>query len=209
MYRCTECGAGGLDVKPTFSPYGIGVCRCGSKSFKEGVYTPPPPPEPPPPSPWLYTLTDAELDEVLKHTNSIKSYNDNKGYPDNWPIGKETDFELKFRGFAAEKAASVMTGLPWRRTMFGSGFKERKACDIGERTEVRNVRKEDGRLAYKTKDTPRLVYLLAVGMPPTFRLAGWLEGREMARMPMDYNVPFPARFAKQTRLNPMPLPEGA
>jgi hypothetical protein len=42
MYRCTVCGEQGLDVTPTFSPYGLGKCRCGNTQFRTDQ---PPPPE--------------------------------------------------------------------------------------------------------------------------------------------------------------------
>jgi hypothetical protein len=166
----------------------------------------------PDPNDWKYTLTPDEMDMILEHVRAIKGYNDHEGYPDTWPIGGESDFEIKFRGYAAEYVASKLTGLPWRKTMFGSGFKERKACDIGQRTEVRNAKKTNGRLGGfnpKKHDDPRYVYLLVTGLPPTFWVRGWLEGTELAEMPMDYSVPSPARFARIDQLHEMPLPEDA
>lgn len=157
----------------------------------------------------IYTLTPEELDEVATFTREVIDYNTKKGYKDNWKIGAEDDWHLKFRGFAAEKAASRLTGLTWNKTRFGSGYRELKPADIGRRVEVRNVKRDDGRLAYKRKDTPGLVYLLLVGEPPTFRAAGWLEGTVMARLPIDNDVPYPARFAQQDVLHSLPLPEDA
>jgi len=159
-----------------------------------------------------YTLTDEEVAEVDAHTRAIIKYNTEHGYKDNWAIGSESDYELKFRGYAAEKAMSRLTGLPWRKVMFGTGFKERKACDIGRRVEVRNIRQRGGSLAFKRKDDVGHVYLLTYGKPPDPILAlGWLEGDELVTFPYlePPRVPFAAHFAQQAALHPMPLPDGA
>jgi hypothetical protein len=159
-----------------------------------------------------YTLMEDEVAEVAAHTERIVKYNTAHRYKDNWAIGDESDYEIKFRGFAAEKAMSELTGLPWRKVMFGTGFKERKACDIGQRVEVRNVRRRDGNLAFKRKDAIDNVYLLTHGKPPgPIRALGWLEGRELVTFPYlePPRVPFAAHFAPQSELHPLPLPEDA
>ena len=156
-----------------------------------------------------YTLTDEDLAEVEAHTRQIIAYNTRKGYRDNWATTPEQDYELKFNGFAAELAASRVTGLSWRKTMFGSGFKERKACDLGNRTEVRNTHHEHGSLPFKPKDDPASVYVLVIGVSPTYRVVGWMEGEDLVKLPVRTDIPYPARFADQSLLSDLPLPRSA
>jgi hypothetical protein len=160
---------------------------------------------------WTYTLDTDQLEEVDAHTRKIIEYNTRRNLVNNWPIGDESDYEIKFRGFCAEYAMALLNGVVWRKIMFGSGYRELKPIDIGRRTDVRNVPDEHGRLTMKRRDSVDNVYLLAVGRPPTFRAAGWLEGRELLRFPYlePPEVRYPAHFASIPELHPMPLPEDA
>ena len=160
-------------------------------------------------------LTEAGWSSAGEHATEAIAAAKRYGYSMKFqPAGGETVHQVNHRGYAAELCGSAATGLGLRWEILKRGYRRRdKRPDLGARTDVRNARKPDGRL-WTDGDRVDWVYLSVVGpvAPRTFLVKGWLEGRELM-VPERWEVPpkvlYPAWFADQRELHPLPMPEDA
>jgi len=206
MYRCTECGAGGLDVKPTFSPYGMGVCRCGSKAFKmRGQAVTPPLPQPVLQPPWSYTLTESEIDHVEKVARGAIARSKGRGgvERDGGSTRESTRFERNANGFAGEvTVARVLGDDEWLPSIVPVKFSD--LPDAAGLSEARTTA-PNRRLIIYPRDKGHRPYTLVWGTRFTLMTAkGWLYGREgKDRRYWEENVPNPNYFVPHTKLRSM------
>lgn len=162
---------------------------------------------PPPPVATAYELTPDELDTVDGFTRRVLARVTARRARDYF-APEESDYELKFRSFCAEYAASRLTGLEWHSAVELVHVNGHKVADIGSRTEVRNTPYRDGHLILRQSDVVEYLFLLMVGDVPVFRAAGWLAGQELMRFPIRV-VRVPGHWAPQGSLRPLPLPSDA
>jgi len=155
----------------------------------------------------IVRLTEEEM--AVERAWTVQVMEDNAKHPERGmthaPPKGETEFDVKLRGFAAERAASKATGLPLNRVL---GTHRPKLHDIGRRVEVKNVRYPNGRLRAWPKDVRSYVFLLVTGNGPEFRLVGWLEGVDLIRG-RNRDKDADSCSVGQGALHPLPLPADA
>ena len=108
-------------------------------------------------------------------------------------------------GLGAELFVARWTGLEWNRGI-------RRLPDVGTDVEVRNVRRGDGMLSLYEYDKGSRRYVLVVGKFPTYRLIGWLPGKEgmierywhpKGALVMGYTLDVSRHLIPQSDLRPM------
>jgi hypothetical protein len=149
----------------------------------------------------LITLTAIEIRQaLLTGGERIVTVIENKLPPthrlaDEWPYRRwGTDIE----GAAAELAFAKARGH-YYDSYVGVNY-ARQAGDVG-RTQVRSTWHDHGCLTVYNSDPDDAPFVLMVGMIPTFRIAGWLYGRE-AKQPRWWqpHLRKPAFFVPQQAL---------
>jgi hypothetical protein len=144
-----------------------------------------------PPERWAVVLSPAEVRAARRLAAAALRRRSGRQPP--------VDGEALARWFGGEIAASKIAGLPHRaRTT-------RRGIAIGARTEVRTYRLPE--LVLSPTDSPRRCYVLMLGGPTRYVLAGWIEGDSAMRAVYANNnggwtVPI-------SDLSPPPLPEDA
>jgi hypothetical protein len=108
----------------------------------------------------------------------------------------ERGWQLDIQGAIAECVAARALNLYWAggRSLEG---------DIGP-YQVRSTVRPNGRLVVNPDDPPDAVFILVVGIPPCFRVPGWILGGDAQQD--RYWTPgaqSPAYFVPQTALHPL------
>jgi len=105
---------------------------------------------------------------------------------------------LDVDGACAELAVAKFTGWPWK-----AGVNTFKEADIEDNIQVKSTPKQDNRLIIRNDDSSDHCYILVVGVAPTFRIVGWIIGRDGKQPQYLYNPNDrePAYFIPQTALN--------
>lgn len=108
-------------------------------------------------------------------------------------------------GFGAELAVARWMGAKWNR---GNARK----TDVEPDVEVRSIRRDDGFLSLYDFDHPKRRYVLTIGRFPSYRLVGWIWGREgmveefftpKGSVVMGFALDYSRFLIPQDRLRPM------
>lgn len=143
------------------------------------------------------TLTAEELRlaamvEVARRVENLSQGRQPKyGAEHGWTTGVE--------GAAAEMALAKHLGVYW-----SGAIGNLKAADVG-RLQVRSTARLDGCLILHPSDADDDVFILAVGVAPTFEFRGWLRAKD-GKLPefwRDPNTGRPAFFVPQDKLRTM------
>jgi hypothetical protein len=206
---CATCGASPVGIFRDGSPRYAGACDHPPLRADEAhaSFTPYAPPFA------VVHLSDEEVAMAHARAESIVATDSERGWRMKFNPRGESRLQVNERGFAAELAASRATGLKLNWTKLGKGYRSRdKLPDIGERVEVRNARRGNGRLVAHPGERKDWAYLLVTGEGRTFVVVGWMEGRALivpARWEEPPKVQYNGYFAAQHDLHPLPLPADA
>lgn len=133
---------------------------------------------------------------VLRHLESFaQGLKNAHGLDGDWRKTLLADID----GSAAEKAYCLFRGIRWT-----GGVNTFHGADAGRATQVRHTRNPRGSLIVREADNQDHFYVLMVGVPPVFRVAGFIRGRD-ARRPEWLKSPNdrePAWFVPQDQLKP-------
>ena len=152
-------------------------------------------------------LSDAEVQRARVHAIEVEDNAHSKGMHMKFDPTGESTIDVKARGFAAEIAAHRVTGLPLHWSLLSKGYRRAdKEPDIGQRTEVRNAQRLDGRLVAYPGERKDYLYMLVVGEDRRYIVVGFLEGRDLIvkrRYEEPPKVRYPGYFASQSDLRPL------
>lgn len=126
----------------------------------------------------VVTLDEAQQADVRKVAERVAAkYKSGRGASMKFaPTGGRTIDSVNLNGFGGELAVSLWTGERWHRG-------DRKKPDVGDDIEVRARGYQHAALPlYDTYDKRDRRYVLAIGALPTYRLVGWIFGREGLNM---------------------------
>lgn len=107
---------------------------------------------------------------------------------------------LHIAGAGGELAAAKALGVYGGLTV--NGFKD---ADLGQRIQVRTRSRSDYDLIVRDDDDDRSAFVLVVGVVPTFRVVGWMQGGD-ARRPewrKNWGGRASAFFVPQSELRPI------
>jgi hypothetical protein len=148
------------------------------------------------------TLTSAEWTIALVVAGIRQCANEAVKRVDAHGASPEDGLILHQQGAAAEAAVAKYLGRWW-----SGAINDLKAADVGN-LQVRSTPYQEGSLIlHKVKDADDDCFILAVGTAPTFRLAGWIRGRDGKSERFwteKKNNGRPAYFVPQEALKPMP-----
>ncbi len=165
----------------------------------------------PPADPAVVELTDDEYAAAFERAEQIIAFDDAQGWSMKFdPRGGETKFDVNLRGYCGELAAKRVTGLPLHWEYLDAGYRGAKHVDLGNRTEVRTVLPTGRRLLRRRPGDPvSRVFLLVIGVGRRYRVAGWMEGRDLV-VPARRDPDPPSSWtAREDELRPLPLPPDA
>lgn len=150
------------------------------------------------------TLTDQELAHAARAgvDRQLRAIAD--GRKDAYGF-KGDPWKIHIEGAMGEMALAKALGRYWSGA--GEGFGE--DTDVGG-VQVRTRSKHSYELYVWPKDEDDAVYVLVTGAAPTFRVHGWIRGREAKREDWFKSLGrAPAYFVPQSALKPFPSPKGA
>lgn len=87
--------------------------------------------------------------------------------------GSIPSIDIDISGAAAEMAVSKYLDCYWQ-----AGINTFHAADIGTEIQVRATKHQAGKLILRNRDNPEHVYFLVVDMMPSFKIAGYVEGKK-------------------------------
>lgn len=158
-------------------------------------------------APVRVSLTEVEWTLALRRAERIVRIDADRGWRMKFePVG-ETQVDVHARGFAAELAAHRVTGLELHWDLLERDYRRRdKPPDLGQRTEVRNARRRDGRLVAHPGERSEYLYLLVTGEGREYLVVGFMEGVELMiprRWEEPPRVQYAGWFATQRSLAPI------
>lgn len=108
--------------------------------------------------------------------------------------------DLHIRGASAEFAVAVGLNLSWRPTVG-----DIKSRDVGSMIEVRSTDRQDGRLIVKPADSADAPFVLVIEEQnaASYRIAGWMLGRDAQQYPILKYGCDPAHYVPQSDLRPI------
>lgn len=112
--------------------------------------------------------------------------------------GYETRMQNTIDGLLAEIAVAKAFGQSW-----SPGGVKVSTGDVGK-IEVRHTKYPQGNLLLYRTDSEEAIYILVVGVYPTLRLAGWIQGFEGKQPAMWKNSVTPCYWIPQAALKPIP-----
>ena len=119
---------------------------------------------------WRELAIAADVGCQRRIRSMAEGLNDAYGYN-----GEGDIWTREVNGAAAEMAVAKFFNRYWE-----AGVNTFKAPDV-EGVQVRHTTREDGCLIIREHDPPDELYVLVIGAPPTFRIAGALYGRQAKR----------------------------
>jgi hypothetical protein len=109
-----------------------------------------------------------------------------------------SDWQLHIEGALGEQAVAKWIGTYWSGQVGNLS-----AADIGKQIETRTTHRLDGSLILHEWDQDDAYFFLLTGQHGTYRIAGWIEGRD-GKLPAFWRDPVggrPAYFVPQAVLN--------
>ena len=169
----------------------------------------------PPPLPVGYRipirLSPEDVARVELHARRVEATATRRGWHNKWSTSGMDIVSLKARGFGAELAVALVTGLEWHPVILNTGYSSaRKLPDVGRRVEVRSSGYE---LWSRPNDRDDWVYVHVSGsLHGGYTVNGWIEGVEF-RTPEHWRQ---GRFGRPSgymvtlvELRALPLPDDA
>jgi hypothetical protein len=150
----------------------------------------------------VVTLSQEEVEIAAMIGCRRRAESKARGRIDNHGLGKADLWAIDIEGAAAEMAYCKFRGKFWSGSV--NSF---KGPDCGQNVQIRSTHHDYGCLIIRHQDSDNDIYVLLVGVCPTFTICGWIKGvdgksEEFAQSP---NGRPPAFFIPQHKLTKFKL----
>lgn len=143
---------------------------------------------------WAEVLIAAQIG-IMRQVENLKV-----GRIDANNLAADQTWQVHVEGALGEAAVAKLLGV------YNSGKGVFRGADVGQ-YQVRTARREGHRLILHPGDLDADIFILAVGQPPAYRIAGWITGGE-GKQSHFWTEPVkgrPAFFVPQEALYPIEL----
>lgn len=145
-----------------------------------------------------FTLSQVEMQLACQAGCMRRLIAIQKGCKDKTPFGQTQDYwSADIEGAAAELVVAKWLGKYWSGVA-SDAFQDLEG-DVGK-FQVRHTTRRDGSLIIRNRDKNEAIFILVVGVYPTYTITGWITGEDAKQERFLRGAPHPAYFVPQADL---------